>query len=101
MRLHRGSSKDARGAAPAAESLPLSASPTTPMVRVDVEVVRSGRTRRSHVDVPPGTLVRAVVREAGESPEGCAVLRDETPLPLDLPIDGPVRLTVVPTFSGG
>ena len=99
MRLHRGSSKDDRGPTPASESLPLSASPAS--VRVDVEVVRSGRTRRTHFDVAPGTLVRAVVRLAGESPEGCAVLRDETPIPLDTPIDRALHLTVVPTFSGG
>ena len=99
MRLHRGSSKDARGISPATEILPLSASPSP--VGVQVEVVRSGRSRRSHYEVPVGTLVRAVVRRAGESPEGCAVLEGETPLPLDTPIDRPMRLTVVPTFSGG
>ena len=101
MRLHRGSSKDARGASPATESLPLSASPSGSLVRVDVEVVRSGRTHRTRIDVAPGTLVRAVVREAGESPEGCAVLLGETPVPLDTPVERPVQLTVVPTFSGG
>jgi len=99
MRLHRGSSKDARGLPPAAGHLPLSASPSP--VRVDVEVVRSGRSRLSHQEVPVGTLVRAVVRQAGESPEGCAVLEDETPLPLDTPIERPLRLTLIPTFSGG
>jgi sulfur carrier protein ThiS len=70
-------------------------------LRVHLEVVRSGRTRRARYDVPPGTLVRDVLRKAGESPEGCAVLDGETPLPLDTPIDRPLRLTVVPTFSGG
>jgi sulfur carrier protein ThiS len=99
MRLHRGSSKDVRGPAPTAETLPLSASPST--VRVDVEVARSGRSRRTRYEVVPGTLVREVVRRAGEAPEGCAVLVGETPVPLDTPIDGPTRLTVVPTFSGG
>lgn len=99
MRLHRGSSKDARGPPPAAESLPLSASPAT--LRVDVEVARGGRTRCARVDVAPGTLVRAVVRSAGEAPEGCAVLVGETPVPLDTPIERPLHLTVVPTFSGG
>ncbi|HYA69923.1 MAG TPA: hypothetical protein VEH28_00960 [Thermoplasmata archaeon] len=42
-----------------------------------------------------------MVRLAGESPEGCAVLIDEIPIPLDTVIDRTVRLTVVPTFSGG
>jgi len=99
MRLHRGSSKDARGSDPATETLPLSASPAT--VRVDVEVARSGRSREARFDVAPGTLVRTVVRLAGETPEGCAVLRGETPIPLDTPIEEALRLTVVPTFSGG
>ncbi len=99
MRLHRGSSKDDRGTTPATETLPLSASPAT--VRVSVEVVRGGRSRRFDLEVPTGTAVRAVVRSAGESPEGCAVLDGETPVPLDTPLEGPIRLTVVPTFSGG
>jgi len=68
---------------------------------VEVEVARGGRSRHLELDVIPGTLLRAVVRIAGESPEGCAVLIDDTSVPLDTPIDGPVRLTVVPTFSGG
>ena len=99
MRLHRGSSKDARGPSPTTENLPLSASP--PTVTVEVEVVRRGRRRNDRVDVARGTLVRAVVRSAGEAPEGCAVLEGETPVPLDTPIERPVRLTVIPTFSGG
>jgi len=45
--------------------------------------------------------VRAVVRLAGESPEGCAVLIGETPVPLDTPLEHAVHLTVIPTFSGG
>jgi sulfur carrier protein ThiS len=99
MRMHRGSSKDARGLPPATGTLPLSASPARH--RVEVEVARGGRTRAFTLDVVSGTLVRAVVRAAGESPEGCAVLIGETPVPLDTPVDRPVRLTVVPTFSGG
>ena len=99
MRLHRGSSKEARGRAPAAGNLPLSAS--LPTVAVEVVVTRGGGSRTSRFEVPAGTMVRAVVRRAGESPEGCAVLVDDTPLPLDATIDRSVRLTVVPTFSGG
>jgi sulfur carrier protein ThiS len=68
---------------------------------VQVDVVRSGRTRRARYEVPTGTLVRDLLRTAGESPEGCAVLDGETPLPLDTPIDRPFHLMVVPTFSGG
>jgi len=99
MRLHRGSSKAVRGRPPATESLPLSASPAS--VRVEVEVARAGRTRRARLDVAPGTLVRTIVRSAGESPEGCLVLVGETPVPLDTPVEGPLHLVVVPTFSGG
>jgi len=99
MRLHRGSSKDARGRTPATGNLPLSASP--PKFRVEVEVARGGRSRSAHFEVELGTLVRAVVRLAGEAPEGCAVLIGETPVPLDTPIERPLHLTVVPTFSGG
>jgi sulfur carrier protein ThiS len=99
MRLHRGSSKDARGRPPATGNLPLSASPRK--IRVEVEVVRGGGSRRARFSVEPGTLVRAVVKLAGEAPEGCAVLIGETPVPLDTAIERPLRLTVVPTFSGG
>jgi sulfur carrier protein ThiS len=63
--------------------------------------VRAGRSRSVSLDVAYGTLVRAVVRAAGEAPEGCAVLVGGTPTPLDTPIELPLRLTVVPTFSGG
>jgi sulfur carrier protein ThiS len=99
MRLHRGSSKDARGPPPAAGILPLSASPRK--VRVVVEIVRGGRSRSARFAVESGTLVRAVVRRAGETPEGCAVLIGEISVPLDTPIERALRLTVVPTFSGG
>ena len=100
MRLHRGSSKDGRGTSSASENLPLSA-PPLPMVHVEIEVVRGGHTRRSEVEVPSGTTVRVIVRTAGVTPEGCAVLAGDTPLPLDAPVDRPLRLTIVPTFSGG
>ena len=99
MRLHRGSSKDARGRPPPTGNLPLSASP--PRLPISVEVARGGRSRHARFSVAPGTLVRAVVRLAGESPEGCAVLIGETPVPLDTPLEHAVHLTVIPTFSGG
>jgi sulfur carrier protein ThiS len=99
MRLHRGSSKDARGNPPPTGILPLSASP--PEVEVEVEVVRGGRSRVIRLRIDRGTTVRSVVRRAGEAPEGSLVLRGETPLPLDTPVEQSLRLTVVPTFSGG
>jgi sulfur carrier protein ThiS len=99
MRLHRGSSKDDRGSSPTAENLPLSASP--PKVYIEVEVARAGRTRSARLEVTPGTLVRAVVRSVGEAPEGCVVLLEGTSVPLDTPIERPVRFTVVPTSSRG
>jgi len=99
MRMHRGSSKDARSGAAPSEILPLSASP--PLIEVEVEVARAAHRRVRRLTVAPGVLVREVVRSIGETPEGCAVLDGETPLPLDTPLERPVRLTVVPTFSGG
>jgi sulfur carrier protein ThiS len=45
--------------------------------------------------------VRSALRSLGHFPEGSAVLLEDVPIPLDTPIDGPVRLVVVPTFSGG
>jgi len=41
------------------------------------------------------------VRQVGLAPEGTSVLVDGVSVPLDLPIERPVRLVVVPTFSGG
>ncbi len=97
--MHRGSSKGARSERPAPETLPLSASPKT--VSVMVEVTRGGSVDRRRIRVAPGTLVRAALRSVGQSPEGSAVLLNEVPIPLDTPIEGPMRLTVIPTFSGG
>ncbi len=97
MRMHRGSSKDVRGRPPATGTLPLSAS----RVSVRIEITRGGAVERRTVRVEPGTLVRNAVRSVGQAPEGSAVLLDETPIPLDTPIDRPLRLVVVPTFSGG
>jgi sulfur carrier protein ThiS len=98
MRMHRGSSKGAGAASPAPEHLPLSASEG---FRVEVEVARAGRTVLHERTVVAGTLVKQLVRSVGEAPEGSAVLVDGVSVPLDLPIDAPVRLVVVPTFSGG
>jgi sulfur carrier protein ThiS len=95
--MHRGSSKVARGDPPAADNLPLSA----PSLAIEVEVVRAGRSQLHSLELPSGTLVRAAVRAVGLSPEGAAVLVDDTPVPLDLPLDRSLRLIVVPTFSGG
>ncbi len=100
MRMHRGSSKDARDTTRPPETLPLSAS-RPERVAVVLEVTRGASVRRRRLHVAPGTLVRTVLRTAGCAPEGSAVLLDDTPVPLDLPIERPVRLVVVPTFSGG
>ncbi len=100
MRMHRGSSKDDRAPPRTAGSLPLSASPPAP-VTIELEVARAGRSIRHRLEVPPGTLVRAALKQIGEAPEGCAALLDEVPIPLDTPLEAPTRLVVVPTFSGG
>ena len=100
MRMHRGSSKDGGGLSPTTGSLPLSAS-VPPEVRVVLEVMRAGVVEPREVLLPVGTPLRAALRRAGLAPEGSAVLREGTSVPLDLPIEGPARFTVVPTFSGG
>jgi sulfur carrier protein ThiS len=97
--MHRGSSKGARERRPAPETLPLSASPGT--VTVLVELTRGRSVERRALEVAPGTLVRVALKRLGQAPEGSAVLVGEVPIPLDTPIEGPMRLTVVPTFSGG
>jgi len=100
MRMHRGSSKDARDPPGTAGNLPLSASPAA-TVEVVVEIARAGRVDRRELRIPRGTLVRAALKQVGQAPEGSAVLVDETSVPLDEPILAPTRLVVVPTFSGG
>jgi sulfur carrier protein ThiS len=99
MRMHRGSSKGGRSTDRPPETLPLSASPRT--VPVVIELTRGGSVRRVELTVPIGTPVRTLLREVGQRAEGSAVLIDDTPVPLDTPVEGPVRLVVVPTFSGG
>jgi sulfur carrier protein ThiS len=66
-----------------------------------VELARARASVLHSRRVAPGTLVREVVRSVGQAPEGSAVLVDGVSVPLDLPIERPVRLVVVPTFSGG
>ncbi len=98
MRMHRGSSKGAGGSTPPPEPLPLSASGA---LEVEVEVARAGRSTVHRHRVAPGTLVKELVRAAGESPEGAAVLIDGRSVPLDTPVAPGRRLVIVPTFSGG
>ena len=98
--MHRGSSKGARDTTPASGTLPISASPLS-AVPVVLELTRGASVVRSRLRVPIGTPIRAALRKAGCSPEGSAVLLDDTPVPLDLPIEGPMRLVVISTFSGG
>jgi sulfur carrier protein ThiS len=100
MRMHRGSSKDADAAGVSPETLPLSASAPTP-VQVELEFARAGRSDVLRVTVAPGTSLRSILRAAGQSPEGCAVLRDGRSLPLDILLTQSTHLVVVTTFSGG
>ncbi len=97
--MHRGSSKGDRPTHRPPETLPLSASPDT--VCVTLTLARAGRTTSTHLTVPPGTTLRAVLRSAGYPPEGCAVLVDGVPWPLDRAVLASLELTVLPTFSGG
>ena len=98
MRMHRGSSKGSGLDGPPPESLPLSASAS---VSVEVEVVRARGSQVHARTVRAGTLVKELVRSVGEAPEGSAALVDGMSVPLDTPVDRPLRLVVVPTFSGG
>jgi sulfur carrier protein ThiS len=98
--MHRGSSKGATGPTAAPETLPLSASPPT-FHSVALEILRGGRSQVVERTVRDGTLLRDLLRSAGQAPEGSAVLLDGTPQPLDTPIQGGARYTVLPTFSGG
>lgn len=99
--MHRGSSKGSRGSARLPEALPLSASPPVRRVAIVLEITRAGSVQRRRVLVVPGTSIRQALTEVGAPPEGSAVLLDGVPQPLDTPIEAAVRLTVVPTFSGG
>ena len=99
MRMHRGSSKGTRDRPRAPGTLPLSASPSH--VAVTLEITRGAAVRRRRIRVPLGTPVRAALHSAGLAPEGSAILVKDTPIPLDTPIDRPLRLTVISTFSGG
>jgi sulfur carrier protein ThiS len=96
--MHRGSSKGPAGTPPRPGNLPLSASP---WVQVSLVVERAGRADHHSLRVPQGTPVRDVLRSIGQAVEGSAVLSDDQPVPLDLPIEHDARFTVIPTFSGG
>lgn len=96
--MHRGSSKGVRATPREPETLPLSASPAP---SVEVVIARAGRETVLRLPAPPGTLVRSILRAAGQAPEGSAVLVDDVSIPLDTPVDGIVRIVVLPTFSGG
>ncbi len=98
--MHRGSSKAAGDGTPTAETLPLSA-PGRPMITLEVELARAGRSERRRLTFPAGVQVREAVRAVGLRPEGAAVLQDDIPVPLDLVLESSTRLTIVPTFSGG
>ena len=98
--MHRGSSKVAGDGPPSAENLPLSAS-SPPEITIVVEVARAGRRSEQVVTVPVGALVRDVIRHAHQAPEGSVVLIDGVSVALDTPLERPVRLLVLPTFSGG
>ncbi|MGI0132763.1 MAG: hypothetical protein ACREDK_06715 [Thermoplasmata archaeon] len=71
------------------------------MVRVEFDVGGAGELRVVSVEVPRGSPLKVALRAIGQPPEGCAVLLKDVPVPLDLPLDTPLRFTVVRTFSGG
>jgi sulfur carrier protein ThiS len=63
--------------------------------------VRAGRTEIRRTEVARGAPLRHALRAVGQAPEGSAVLRGSTPLPLDTPLSTDERLTVLSAFSGG
>ena len=99
--MHRGSSKGSEPTGAGPETLPLSAFPPSRPITVVLEVVRAGHSVAHTLESTEGTLLRQLLRTIGQAAEGCAVLDGDRPVPLDLPITASVRLTVVPTFSGG
>jgi len=70
-------------------------------VPVDLEVARAGRSVHHHLELPPGTRLREALRRIELAPEGCLVLEHGSSVPLDVPLEGPRTLLVVPTHSGG
>ena len=100
MRMHRGSSNGSEADPGAPESLPLSAT-SAKLVHVEFEVGSADRSVVRSIDVPRRTLLRSALRAAGLAPEGCAVLRGQQPLPLDVPLERAERLVVISAFSGG
>lgn len=89
------------GKTPALPSNP-SASPEDPrLLWVEVELLRGARAPPRRLQLPPGSTLRDVVRAVGELAEGCAVLCEGSPQPLDEPLVEGSHLVVVPTFSGG
>ncbi len=76
-------------------------SPPSAEIEVLVEVARAGRSTVRSERVVAGTLVKELLRRVGQAPEGSAVLVDGRSVPLDTPLSEPVRLVIVPTFSGG
>lgn len=88
------------GSPPVSETLPLSA-PPAPVLRIEFDVVRGGCHAGVSASVAPGSLLRAALRSVGLPPEGCAVLLDGVPLPLDTKLEGPARFEVLLAFSGG
>jgi len=99
--MHRGSSKGTRARVRLPEALPLSASRPPRRIAVTLEITRAGSVDRRRVLLAPGSSIRQALAAVGAPPEGSAVLSDGVPLPLDTPIERSIRLTVVPTFSGG
>lgn len=98
--MPRGSSKE-EGPGHLSESLPLSASPTPPLIRIVLEIRRGGRGEVRELDLPAGAEVREALRRIGQAPEGSAVWEGEEPIPLDARVVPNARYLVVPTFSGG
>jgi sulfur carrier protein ThiS len=82
----------------ATEHLPLSASP---LLHVVLECSRGGSVEIVELRLTAPASVRTALRAANRAPEGCAVVHQNAPVPLDEPLQDGMRLQVISTFSGG
>jgi len=68
-------------------------------MRIDIELLpaRSG----SSVDLPPGATGLDLVRALGLAPDQHVIVRGETPIPEDAPLQDGERIRVIAVVSGG
>jgi sulfur carrier protein ThiS len=71
-------------------------------VAVTIIFAATGTARPPVVrQVPTGTTLTELLRELGLPVEGSSLWWNGEPVPSDFPVDGPGRLEIARTFSGG